>query len=456
MDAVLAEAAAAADGRDVAALLQGAVEAHREGRLAEAEALYGQVLAVAPEQPDALHFLGVLRHQQGDSVAALELLGRALQRLPGHPDIHNNLGNVHKERGDPAAAEACYRRALALAPTHFHAIGNLAVVLEAQGQLDSAFNAYGLLLNVAPDYAQGYFLLALFLFNHATTASHGPQVVACLRRAVELDPDHVEALRLLGVVHYALGEREQARQVYARWLERDPDEPVARHMLSACGGAPPPDRADDGYVRKVFDQFAGSFDQQLLHNLDYRAPQLVADMLEVVLPGRTGLDVLDAGCGTGLCAPLLRARARHLEGVDLSPGMLERARRRGGYDLLAEAELTAYLQARSCAWDVVVSADTLVYFGALEEVAAAAAGALRPGGWLVFTVEALLEADGDADGADVVLGASGRYRHGRGHLQGALAKAGFDDLHIEARDLRTECGLPVRGWLVAARLPLRD
>lgn len=421
------------------------------GELEAARALYDQVLAREPDQPDALHFLGVLIHQRGDSEAALGLVARALEQLPGHPDIHNNLGNIHKERGDPAAAEACYRRAIALAPAHVDALGNLAVVLEVQGRLDDAFNAYGLLLHAAPAYARGYFLIGLFLCNHAAEPEHMRQSSACLRRAWELDPDNVRALRLLGVVLYSMGEREAAKEVYRDWLQRVPDDPLAGHMLAACGGARPPARAGDRYVRELFDGFASSFDEQLLHNLDYRAPQLLAEALAAELAGRSGLDVLDAGCGTGLCAPLLAHWAGRLEGVDLSPEMLERARRRGGYDQLVEAELTAHMRSRPLAFDLVVSADTLVYFGDLHEVLAAGAQALRPGGWLAFSVEAIV--DGPGDGSGVELGPSGRYRHARGHVERALAAAGFDAVRVQARELRKECGRPVHGWVAVGRRP---
>lgn len=429
---------------DVAQRLQRALESHRAQDAAAAEAGYLEVLAMDAGQPDALHFLGVLRHQQGDSEAAIGLIGQALQRAPRHADIHNNLGNIHKERGDAVAAEGCYRRALVLQPAHVHALGNLAVALELQGRLDDAFNAYGLLISAAPGYAHGFHLLGLFLRDHAREPAHAQQAVACLRRAYELDPGNLRALAALGSVLYMLGEHDQARRVYADWLARDPESALARHMLAACGGAPIPDRAGDTYVRQLFDAFASSFDEQLLHNLDYRAPQLLCTALGHALQGRTDLDVLDAGCGTGLCAPLLRPWARRLEGVDLSPGMLAQARRRGGYDALVEAELTAHLEVSPGAFDLVASADTLVYFGDLHRVCAAAFAALRAGGRFGFSVEAHDEVLFD-------LGPSGRYRHGRAHVAAALMTAGFTDIDIQSQALRNESGAPVQGWVVTAR-----
>ena len=444
MSAVQVPASSSSDAERIDARLQAAIAAHRGHDDAAAEAGYRAVLAVDPRQPDALHFLGVLRHEAGDSDAAIELIGRALQRAPRHADIHNNLGNIHKERGDAITAESCYRRALAFQPSHILALGNLAVVLDAQGRFDDAYNAYGLLLTAAPAYAHGYYLLGLFLRNHAREPGHAVQAAACLRRAFELDPANLRALSALGNVLYMLGEHAQARTVYSDWLARDPASALARHMLAACGGAEMPERAGDTYVRQLFDAFASSFDEQLLHNLDYRAPQLLCDALARSLDGRNGLDVLDAGCGTGLCAPLMRGWARRLEGVDLSKGMLDQARRRGGYDALVEAELTAHLEASAGAFDVVASADTLVYFGDLHRVCAAAFSALRVDGRFGFSVEAL-----DTDGFD--LGPSGRYRHGRDHVGAALAAAGFVDIDVASQALRNESGAPVQGWVVTAR-----
>jgi len=430
-----------------AGMLQRAMQAHQADELDAAEKLYRQILALKPAQPDALHYLGVLCHQRGRSDEAVELIGKAIGITPRHPDAHNNLGNVHKECGRPTDAEACYRQALECSPTHYNALSNLAVVLEIQERLDDAFDAYTELLQQAPGFAVGHYLLGLFLRNHAQNVEHIEQSAECFRTAFEIDPRNVRALEALGVSLYALKRRDEAAQVYRDWLAREPENPVPRHMLAACGGADTPARADDDYVRNVFDGFAESFDEQLLKNLGYRAPQVLTDALKQVLEApQSRLDVLDAGCGTGLCAPLIRPWARRLTGVDLSGGMVEKARLRGGYDTLAVAELTAYLEGQPAAYDVVLSADTLVYFGDLLPVLHASRAALRPGGWLAFTLEAL---DGELDRSE--LSSSGRYRHSRSYVERALLQTGFGDVRIVQDTLRKEAGEPVHGWVVLAR-----
>src|SRR3954452_16373462 len=175
-------------------------------------------------------------------------------------------------------------------------------------------------------------------------------------------------------------------------------------MLAACSGRDVPSRASDAFIEATFDSFAASFDSKLAKLL-YRAPALVARMLsDSAGEAQASLDVLDAGCGTGLCGPLVAPYARRLIGVDLSERMLAQARARNVYNELVKGELTAYLCASSMAFDAIVSADTLVYFGPLAEVAAASANALRPGGKLIFTVEELTGGSGDG----YSIGPSGR------------------------------------------------
>jgi predicted TPR repeat methyltransferase len=145
---------------------------------------------------------------------------------------------------------------------------------------------------------------------------------------------------------------------------------------------------------------------------------------------------------------LLRSRASALVGVDLSPGMLEKARARRIYDELVAAELCEFMRSRLASFDVVLSADTLVYFGALEEVLAAARGCLRPGGLLTFTVE---RSDATDDVARFRMGPHGRYLHAEAYVASALDAADFRHREITPAVLRVELGADVQGMVVVAR-----
>lgn len=422
---------------------------HREGRLDEARRIYEQVLVAAPDHPDVLHYLGLLMHRQGEREQGIALVRRALERVPDYRDALNNLGNLLKQQNRLDEAEACFRRALALAPDVPEARNNLGTLLRQRGDLDGAIEQLERAVTLRPGWADAHYNLG----NALRGAGRFEEAMVAYRRVLALEPAHALAAHRLGTTLLRFARFDQARAVYDALLEVAPDDPVARHMRAAVSGEAVPERASDAYVGEMFDRLAEEFDEHLAA-LDYRAPQLVAEALPGTLgPPRGGLDVLDAGCGTGLCGPALRPYARRLTGVDLSAGMLARARERGGYDRLEAAELTAFLRESPGAFDLVVSADTLCYFGDLGPVLAAAAAALRPGGSLLFTVERL---DEGAGAPGFVLHPYGRYAHREAYLRATLAAAGLETTRCDGAVLRKEAGQPVAGLLVAARKPRGD
>lgn len=425
-----------------------AIGIHRAGGLDDAELLYGRILEVAPQQADATHFMGVLQHQRGRSAQAVELIRRSIALNPDVPDWHNNLGNVLLETGGVDAAADAYEEALRLAPERADIRNNLGVLRREQGRTEEAEAAYRQAIALDPKSAEAHTNLGRLL--HAV--GRDDEAMRSFCEALLLKPGHAPARDALGLAYYTLGRFEEAAQVYRDWLKDEPDNPAARHHLAAYSGEAVPARAADDYVETVFDRFADSFDAKLAH-LHYRAPELIAQALAPLLgEPRRALDVLDAGCGTGLCGPLLAPYARRLDGVDLSQRMLNKARVREVYDTLAKAELTAFMEAAPPAsHDLIVSADTLCYFGDLNAVLRAAAQALRPEGRLAFTVEAM---PGDAPAADADAGFRlehhGRYAHRDSYLRETLAQAGLAIDGLQAVHLRDEGGKPVDGWLVCA------
>jgi predicted TPR repeat methyltransferase len=420
-----------------------AKDLHRQGQVAQATEMYRRALAVSPDDPDALHFLGIAEHQQGRSEEALRLMARAIEIAPLHPDVHSNRGNVLRQMGQLEEAEGSYRKALELRPADATTLNNLAALLRDRGRLDEAVTILSDLAKVnpgAPDVRQnlGECLLALGRLDEG---------LAAFREAIRIRPSAL-AYRRMGAIFYRRGQIADAAGAYREWLSFEPESAEAQHLLAACTEAGAPARASDDFVRTLFDRFAPSFDHAL-GRLDYRAPALVAGAVAAGLgePARD-LEVLDAGCGTGLCAESLRPYARTLVGVDLSRNMLERARTRDLYDSLVEAELTEFLKGHPGAYDVIASADTLVYFGALEEVIGAGARALRGSGLLVFTVERSAEADAPAG---YRLHPHGRYSHTDTYVRSVLSGAGMESIQIEPVDLRKEAGSEVGGWLVTAR-----
>ena len=407
--------------------------------------MYRRILERSPDYPDALHYSGVLAHQEGRSDDAVALIERSVALEPNRADWHSNLGIVLRDRLRLDEAVAACRRAVAIDPNHANALNNLGVLLRAQGHLEEAEAAYREAIRVSPEHSDAYTNLGLLLNGQKRTH----EAVVCFCKVITFRPKHPEARRLLALAHCALGEVDVAVGIFEEWLKEEPDHPIARHMIAACSGRDVPDRASDGFIEQTFDSFAGSFDSKLA-KLQYRAPALVAEMLaDTGIEASKSLDVLDAGCGTGLVGPLVAQYARRLVGVDLSARMLAQAETRHVYDELYKFELTAYLRDNPGAFDVIVSADTLVYFGPLQDVVVAAADALRPGGRLIFTVEALIDAAPDVG---FVISHHGRYNHARQYLERVLTDVNLRP-EIEPAELRLEAGDPVQGWVVRATKP---
>lgn len=429
-------------------LFESAMARHQAGDLDEAAAMYRAILEADARHAGAHNALGMLLHQRGRSDEAVACIRRALELDPQASGFLNNLGNVYIECKRPEEALDCYLRAATIDPESAMTLNNLGHAYVQLKRYAEGWQAFSDAIRIDPAYVQAYINLALVCVWREML----PAAAGFYRHALELDDGCIDAWRELGRTYYRMKRFDKAATVYRQWIERDPENPVPVHMLAACSQADVPARAADAYVTHVFDRFASTFDQLLVGRLGYQAPQLCAQMLArwVAAPAQQ-YELLDAGCGTGLCSPLLRPWARRLHGVDLSRGMLDKAHEKAAYDEYYCAELTAFLRASPRQWDVVVSADTLCYFGDLSQLSAALSGSLRPGGVAVFTVEA------DDDAADgYALKAHGRYAHASRYVTTQLAGAGLELLDIAGETLRIEDGEPVAGWVVAARRPVEE
>ncbi len=422
-------------------VLAKAIKAHQEGDLATAEKNYRSIIVALPNHPDACHFLGVLLHQRGRSAEAVGFIKRAVTANPHYSDAFNNLGNVHKECGELEEAKECYRKVIELSPKHPAALNNLGIVLKDLGDFAEAVQVISTAIELEPKRADFYHNLG----NAYRKQGDLKKSAEACRQSIALQPYQADAYKSLWRALYLGRDFEEAAKVLRQWLENEPENAIAKHTYAAqMGGEWVPERASDDYVQQMFDNFAGSFDQ-VLERLDYRAPSLVASAVGDIHSNPAGdLLVLDAGCGTGLCGPLLTPYAIKLIGIDLSPKMLVKAEGRAAYDELLVAELVGYLEKNPTTFDLIVSADTLVYFGALELFAQAAKTALKPGGHLIFTLE-----KGTIE-QDFKLNIHGRYSHSQAYVERLFALSGWDKCSIIDEVLRKEAGEPVLGMLITA------
>jgi len=275
-------------------------------------------------------------------------------------------------------------------------------------------------------------------------AGHLPTAIAEFQRALRLDPASSDARLKLGRAWLEAGEADKALEQFGQ-IDGAEVPDIAAHVARAQA-VRGQQRSDAGYVRHLFDQFSADYDSRMRAQLSYQAPEILRELASLVMPGAKGLTVLDLGCGTGLAAAAFAAIASAMDGIDLSPAMIGKARARGLYRNLAVADIETALAQDGAGYDLVLAADTLVYLGDLAGTFGGVAHRLKPGGFFLFTVEL-------SAGADFELGPKRRWRHSESYLRKISANLGLELAGIVACVPRTEANIPVDGLAVALSKP---
>jgi predicted TPR repeat methyltransferase len=294
--------------------------------LAQAEALYREAIALAPDHPATLTLLGLLLVDRANIDGAIDLLERAREFAPQAPPVHLALGSAYAAGGHDAQAVTALETAIKLDTTSTVPLERLA--------------------------------------KHHIVVRRSREALGVLRRILGREPGNAHARFVLAGL---TGERGDARADAQRDVRVE--------------------RGPAALIADLFETYAAKFDEHLVDKLQYAVPTALAALVAQTGASPDGSwRVLDVGCGTGLAGVAIRPYARTQIGSDLSPRMIARARQRGIYDELHVEDLVTTAD-RAREVDLIVAADVFIYVGVLEATFAACATALRPGGLLAFSVE---------------------------------------------------------------------
>lgn len=311
----------------------------------------------------------------------------------------------------------------------------LARALLAAGETEPALTAAQETARMYPEAAEAALGYGAVLLE----ADALPAAIGELQRSLRIAPDLDEARFLLGKAWLSAGEAVRAIAIFDDIADDRAGLAEARAQAEALSTAP---RSPACYVRHLFDQFSADYDHRMIEQLRYRAPGILRQLFGMIAPGGDGLAVLDLGCGTGLSGAAFRDLALRLDGIDLSPRMLDKAKSRGIYDTLTLADVETPI--RHGGYDLVLAADTLVYLGDLGRIFDAVSEALKVDGWFLFTAERA-----DVDGFE--LGPKRRWRHAEAYLRHAAEASGFIVAGFLDCVPRVEKGVDVPGYAVALR-----
>ena len=327
---------------------------------------------------------------------------------PSSASAHIGLGDAYFGLGDYDSAEAAYRDALDLEPNNGDGLFNLAATLRVTECYDEAIEFY--------------------------------------YRAFETEPDRIAVYWELAYSLEMIGNTDAAEKAYNTCLDHDPDHGMARHLLAAMLSMPT-DRAPDDYVRDLFNDYASSFEKDLLEDLNYVVPDLIRRELED-LPRmsthhkhRPYATALDLGCGTGLVAESVKNLVGTIEGVDLSDKMVAIAQERQRYAAIYVEEMTSFLTNQHQGYfhyDLILCGDSLVYLGDLKSLFLGVKCRLNPTGVFCFTLETLAR-------GGFKLRQTGRYAHSHHYIASLAHDIGFVIQRCKSIIPRTDASKDIDG-----------
>ncbi len=208
-----------ADSRAIQALLLEAVDCHKKGLLAEAQALYAKILARAPRHFDALHLSGVCAAQSGRPAEAVSQIDRALAVDPANAGAHYNRGIALMALNRPHDAVESYDRAIRLQPSYGEAHNNRGNALRDLKQFDAALRAYDEAIRLNPAYAEAYNNRG----NVFKALKKPEAAIESYARAIALRPDYAETHNNLGTMLQVMGRHEEALRAFDHAVRVKPD-----------------------------------------------------------------------------------------------------------------------------------------------------------------------------------------------------------------------------------------
>ena len=359
-----------------------------------------------------------------------------------------------------AIAEAVRRqRVVPAQAADFETLYGLAIAQMRSGALEQALQNVRTALKLKFDSPDGWCVQARLQMH----LRQPEEALRSFNSALSLQPDLTEALAGRASVLCQMDRAAESLVTYDRLLALCPNDAdawnnrgsaliaLARYedAVASFDKALLIDPKLDSAIRNR-DSAVLERDGKAIRTLYYRAHAHLRTLADRVLPASSaGLRILDLGSGTGLAGDVFKdlcVKGR-LDGVDLSPRMIEAAARRGIYDQLILGDIETVLQTFDRSYDLILAADTMIFCGDLVAMLAGAFKRLRPGGFYLFAVERWESAAGWEQTQNP------RFRHSESYLQAAASQAGFVFARSMACVLRRAGDHPVQGLTVALRKP---
>lgn len=410
------------------------------GKLDEAITAYHTAIEIFPNYIDAFYNLGLALTKKNLLKDAIEIYQKILEKTPDHFAARFHLACILMQQENLTAAIKEFLAIEITYPFHLETQTNLANCYVKQGALNEAKTHYIKALAIHPEDIQIVFNMGVINMQQGNI----DQAIQYYQRAVSINPNYFAAQNNLGVAFLAKEHRGYALQHFQEALRIQPHNKAVEYTVSMLAQNQRLLTAPPDYIQSLFDAYADHYDAHLLTALDYQIPTLFQNATVNFLPTKK-LDILDLGCGTGLCAIPFKSHAHTLSGVDLSENMLAMARQKNIYNQLIKSDLTTFLTDKTAAYDLILAGDVLVYIGELESILQLIQLALREKGLFVFNAEISVD-------NNYKMNQSGRFTHSKHYLDALTAKNRFKIENYQTCVTRLQNNEPVYGHLYVLRM----
>ncbi len=396
---------------------------------------YKKCIDLKPDFINAFIDLANIYVEQGVFQKAEVVYRKIIDLNKNNATAHYSLGLSLHKLGRLEEAKKSYKKSIVLNPKLYQALSNIAVIYSTEGKFSEAIAVYEEALSISGDEAP----MLNNLGNAYEAVGKIDKAIISFQKAIQIDPKYADAHYNLGITLEKLDRDIEAKKHFRLALGAESDFEDAKHMLSALEGITTPS-APLAYVKNLFDGYAKNFENSLVKKLEYNIPEELSKLILAKSQKRSYGAVLDLGCGTGILGDIIKDKCKYLEGVDISPMMLNKAKEKQVYDRLKCMNITNYLAKANLHFDNIVATDVFVYIGELSQIFRNIKKRSEISGYFSFSTE---HSDKDA----YYLEKTGRYSHSRDYIERLCLEHRFELEHFQVQNLRKEKSGYIKGGL---------
>ncbi|OGT36910.1 MAG: hypothetical protein A3F11_09025 [Gammaproteobacteria bacterium RIFCSPHIGHO2_12_FULL_37_14] len=408
----------------------------------EAISSFQSAIAIQANYIDAYYNLALVYIKINQRVDAIRICEAILELAPQHVGAHFQLACVFMQQDKYQVAIEHLSIIAQSHTSHFETKTNLATCLFKLGKLNEAKFCYLEALSLSSSDTQIFFNLGVI----EAQLGHMQVAMDYYEQAIKIDPNFFEAHYNLGVLLLRAKGPDAALICFHEALRIQPTNTIVQHLIDVLTPEKHLSTLPADFVSSLFDSYADHYDVHLTNILQYELPQRIYQWI-VELTGKAYQEwnILDLGCGTGLCGKLFKTNTNYLIGVDLSKKMLAIAAEKSMYDELILSDVLSFLSEQHHSYDLIIAGDVLGYLGDLSMLFSGVLRALKFAGLFVFSAEI-----SEQEGYHVT--SFGRFVYSKQYLDQLIIQNQLAIMRYELVTLRIENNVPVLGHLYMIRL----